>query len=468
MFSPDNAMRRLQSRFAFTLMAMLLVILWISGGASRADVIGQVIARGAAWTILVALILWAPRPQFHSVAPVGVFVLMTLTLAIFQLLPLPPAVWTAFPGRELMAQAAVVSGQQQPWRPLSISPSATVNALSSLVVPAVTLVLLAGLGAHDRWRVASLLLGLAVASSLLGLVQFSGESFNHPLVNDIPGAVSGSFANRNHFALFAAIGCLLAPTWGFRQESKTRWQGPVSLAMLLLFLLMILASGSRMGLIVGVLGTGLGILNVWRTLLSEIRRLPRPIAIASVSAAVALLIAGIGLSLTWARAVSLNRAVALDAGEDLRVRAFPTVWAMTKDYFPFGTGIGTFDPAYRIHEPDGLLSLAYFNHAHNDLLEVILDTGVFGVVLSGSAIIWWLTKSFAAWRSTKSSDLLPRLGAATLLLILVASATDYPARTPMIMAVVVIGAVWLNGRDGEHSTSAHRSSRDDRSQPGRT
>jgi len=197
------------------------------------------------------------------------------------------------------------------------------------------------------------------------------------------------------------------------------------------------------------LGTALGLLNVRRNVLAEIRRLPRPVAIACVAIAVALLVSTLGLSLTLGRAVSLDRVAALDAGEDLRVRALPTVWAMAQHYFPFGTGLGTFDPVYRIHEPDGLLSIAYFNHAHNDWLEVILDCGLAGLLLLLAGVIWWAFRGWAAWRSSGPAKALPRLGAGTLLLVMIASATDYPARTPMIMAVVVIAAVWLTGEGND-------------------
>jgi hypothetical protein len=30
--------------------------------------------------------------------------------------------------------------------------------------------------------------------------------------------VSGTFANRNHFALFMAIGCVLAPAWAVQSS----------------------------------------------------------------------------------------------------------------------------------------------------------------------------------------------------------------------------------------------------------
>lgn len=470
-----HSTRRIRPELPFILLVALLVILWVSGGSSRADVLGQVITRGSTWAILIVYILWARRPQFRQVAPVAYFVLAATVLTAVQLIPLPPSIWTALPGRELLEQAATVSGQAQPWRPLSISPGATANALSALIVPIVTLLLMAALSLNDQWRIASILLGLIVASSLLGLVQFSGGRFDHPFINDVAGMVSASFANRNHFALFAAIGCVLAPAWGFREESKTRWKQPVAIALLLLFAMIILASGSRMGALVGALGIGLGLLNVRNKITSELRRLPRPVAITIVALVLALIATAIILSVTLGRALSFDRAVTLELSEDLRRRALPTVWAMTQYYFPFGSGLGTFDPVYRIHEPDQLLNTTYFNHAHNDLIEVVLDAGLAGLLLLGGAIVWWFWKSVSVWRSGSSTNLLRRLGSAILFLILLASITDYPARTPMIMAVLVIAAVWLNGTKVEvlrqssaladrRSTETHRDRHSARSQ----
>jgi len=428
------------------LLTALLVLLWVAGGASRADVIGQVVTRAGVWAIAIAFILFAAPPRMRPVAPVGIFVLAGVLLVALQLIPLPPSLWVQLPGRELLAQAATVSGQEQPWRPISISPGATANALWSLVVPVVTLLLMAGLSQVEHWRVAGLLLGFVVASCLIGLLQFSGMRFDHPMLNDTPGAVSASFANRNHFGLFAAIGCLLAPVWAFQEGGRGRWKTIVAPALVLLFGLVILATGSRMGLLVGALGVGLGLLIVRRRIVSELKRLPKWLSIALVVGTVAVVAAAIILSVTLDRAISLNRALSLGAGEDLRRQALPTVLQMVRTYFPFGSGFGAFDPVYRISEPAELLSTVYFNHAHNDLLEIVLDGGLPGLLLLSAAIIWWLWKSFGALRIKDGSQrLLPRLGSGILLLVLVASLTDYPARTPMIMSIVVIAAVWLNG-----------------------
>ena len=95
-----------------------------------------------------------------------------------------------------------------------------------------------------------------------------------------------------------------------------------------------------------------------------------------------------------------------------------------------------------MHEPFALLKPTYFNHAHNDFLEIILTAGLSGLLLLVAAIAWWLWRSVMAWRN---DEVLPKLGSAMLLLILLASVVDYPARTPIIMAMATMAAIWLGG-----------------------
>lgn len=442
----ENLPARFAPNLYFTLLVVFLVALWIAGGASRADVLGQVLIRTFAWAIAIILILFAPRPNWQAVRPLGLFLLAATGLVALQLVPLPPSLWPELPGRQLLLDAASVTGREQPWRPLSISPGSTINALSALIVPIVALILLAGLLRKDQWRVLSILLGIVVASSVVGLLQFSGARFGNPLINDVSGAVSGLFANRNHFALFTAIGCLLAPAWAFRDGDQPAWKGFVAVALLLLFGLIILGSGSRAGLLVGVVGVVIGVLLGRQRIKSELRRLPKKARIFLFVAILGSFGSALVLSVTMDRAISVERAFSLDAEQDMRTRALPTVLDITRKYFPVGSGFGAFDPVYRIDEPSELLGTSYFNHAHNDFLEVILDGGFPGLLLLLAAIIWWLWKSVRAWRQQDGSEnMLPRVGSGIILLVLIASATDYPARTPMIMAVLIIAAVWLNG-----------------------
>src|SRR5690606_15610188 len=98
-----------------------------------------------------------------------------------------------------------------------------------------------------------------------------------------------------------------------------------------------------------------GILNVRHAIATELRRLPKRVSRILLIVSVMLIAAAVILSVSLDRAISLDRVLDLDFGEDLRRQALPTVLAMTQLYFPFGSGVGTFDPVYRIHEPVELL-----------------------------------------------------------------------------------------------------------------
>lgn len=439
---------------AWALFCFLLVTLWGAGGASRADAAGQVVIRVVATLVLVAGILFGARPALGKRAmPIVLFLLAAVLLGLLQLVPLPPAMWEAIPGRAILENAATLSGQAQPWRPWAIVPGAALNAIESLIVPAATLYLILSMGDEERRRLPGLLLCFIAASTLVGLLQFSGAGFNNPLINDTPGQVSGTFANRNHLALLLAQGCLLAPVWAFLEGRQPHWRGPVAIGFVLLFALTILASGSRTGLVLGILALGIALVTVRQGIRRVLSRYPRWAFPALVATIVGVISMFVLISFAADRAVSINRALAIDPGQDMRSRGLPTVMAMIREYFPFGSGLGGFDPIFRAHEPFALLKLSYFNHAHNDWLEIVLDAGLLGLLLLVTVVLWWVWASIRAWRAGASTRYaLPKLGSAMLLLVMIASAFDYPARTPVIMAVIVMAGVWLSeageGRSG--------------------
>ncbi|NJC34886.1 O-antigen ligase [Sphingomonas jejuensis] len=406
---------------------------------------GQAITRCAAFLAIVATAFLAPRPiRLDDTRPAIFILAAALLLLIVQLVPLPPGLWQSLPGRELFAQADVLPADI--WRPLAIVPDGAVNAAASLVVPAAVLILLAWMPAEDRALVPLMVLVVILMSMLLGVVQFSGIDFDNPLINDGNGQVSGSLANRNHFALFLAIGCVVAPVWAFGGQTRARWRGAAALGMILVLVLMILASGSRAGLLLGVVGVVLGLLIVRRRLRDDLRRAPKWAFPALLVAIGALIISLVFVSLSAGRADAIDRALSIDASDDLRARGLPTVIDALWIYFPAGSGFGSFDPVFRIREPLELLQTLYLNHAHNDFLEVALEGGLAGMVLLLVALGWWLLASVRAWRAGgRSEHATAKLGSSVLLLIFLASLVDYPARTPMIMAIVAIAAVWLNG-----------------------
>lgn len=440
MFASSDGAPRGPQRLAFWLLILFMIALWLAGGASRADALGQVFTRAAAWTVLVVTTLTLPRPNWKQVRPVAILLGLATALVALQLVPLPPALWGALPGRTMLATAPTGSGIGSAWLPLTISRAATLNALSSLVVPVAVLTLVASIPISTLHRLAGVMLALVGAAALLGLFQFTGATFDHPLINDQPGEIGGSFANRNHLALFVAIGILLAPGYLLVGDRPRRWQAAAVAGLALLFVMILLAIGSRAGLVLGAVAIVVGLAMVRSEVAAVMRRLPGRVRLLVVGAS-ALAVGIVAASVYLGRAQAIGRLQEEGIAEGLRGAIRPTVIDMIGTYFPLGSGFGTFDPAYRIAEPTDLLGPKYVNLAHNDLLQVPLDGGLAGALLLFSAIGWWALASVRAWGT--QGTLTARLGSAILLLVMIGSALDYPARTPMIMAVVVLAAVWL-------------------------
>jgi O-antigen ligase len=442
---------RFQPDFPLVLTMAMIVLLWLAGGASRADTMGQVVVRAGCWAILIAAVLAGPRPALGNARPVMLLLLAVIALPLLQLIPLPPTWWQALPGRDVL----LIPGEPVPWRPLTMTPGATRNALASLIVPATFLLLLTQANERvHRWlpTILILMIGSAV---VLGLVQFSGAGFNSPLLNDTPGDVSGIFANRNHFALLIAFGCMVVPVWALGHGEALRWRGPLAIGLILLFVLTILATGSRSGMLLGGLSLVFSLLLAGGRLRRRLSQAPAWL-LPALAVAVALVMAGfILLAFAFDRADAINRLITLEGGGDMRSRSLPTILSMITTYMPFGSGFGGFDPVFRIHEPFSLIKLTYFNQAHNDYLGIALDGGVAAIAVLAAGILWWLIATIRVWRAkVDDAVLLGRLGSSMIFLVLVASITDYPARTPTIMALLVLAAIWLAQASGGKSQAA--------------
>lgn len=429
------------------ILVLFAAIIWLAGGSSRDDVIGQAVVRAGAWSSLVALVLLGTRHPVARGRAVLAFIVACGILATAQLVPLPPQWWAALPGRSAYAVADAAVGGPAPWRPLSIVPSLTYNALGSLIIPLALALLVLDQRYVDQRLMLRIAICMVVATMGLGLLQFSGISIYIPIVNG-GDEISGNFANKNHFGLLMAIGLVLVPVWAFDERHPSGWRAPAAIALIPLLILAILASGSRAGMAIGILAMAIAPLLVHRPLRRMIRRYPPwalPALIGGIVAALAILLA---ISVAADRAPSISRAIALDPSQDMRSSGFPTVWGMVKEYFPFGTGLGSFDTIFRQHEPFHLLKLTYFNRAHDDFIEVVLDAGLPGLILLLAALGWWATKTWRAWRAPADKEgTMRRVGSILLLFVMLASVVDYPARTPMVMAFVVLAAVWLGGEN---------------------
>jgi hypothetical protein len=440
----------LQVRF-FIFLAFI-VLCFLGGGGSRGDIMSLLYLRPAA-VICMAAMLLVPGPVEWRSVRVPLMLLGALALLmIVQLIPLPPEIWTGLPGRGPFVEVAQVAGIEQPWRPLSITPDLTLNSLAALLIPLAALVGYAAIGpAQRQWLLPTLVAG-ALVSALFAIGQLAGGPGSRFYLYDITnlGSGVGLFANRNHQGMFLATIFPLLAAWALlpRRDGDAGGHRLLIAALVGAFLVsMILATGSRAGLILGGVGILFSYLQFANHRPRRIRtvrgRWGRLLLFAPLILGAALLL----LAILFARADALDRLLAEDPLADAaRTQNIPLYLQMIRDMFPFGSGFGSFAPIFQVYEPFEVLDISYLNQAHNDLVEIAITGGLPALLILGGFILWWSWRSISVWRNQarfSTGIIFSRLGSMLILLLLLGSLADYPLRTPILSMVFAIACAWL-------------------------
>lgn len=432
----------------WALVIVLLLSCFLFGGASRNDVASLILLQPITVVCATALVLIRAPIDWQPVRLPLILLAALAGVMLAQLIPLPPSIWTHLPGHEQFVRSAELAGVPQPWRPTSLTPDLTLASLVGLTVPFALLVAFATIdGRRRRLLLLCLLIGIAV-SALFGLAQVSGgreSAFYTYRVTNAGNAV-GLFANRNHQAVFLAMGWPLLASWTTlpRRNQKRRNVELVVAAGFAIFLFpLLLVTGSRAGLILGLAGLVFAVL-IWRRAAKRAETVGqyRKLAIPAVALSALLVI---GATIVLSRAEAVSRFLVLRAEDDLRVATAATLGDIARDFFPLGSGFGSFDPVFRVYEPLSLLRPRYFNHAHNDFIEVAITGGLPAALVGLLFLAWAIRSSWRVWRhpGNEPETIEARVGSQVIALLVVASLIDYPLRTPLMMAILAIACGWL-------------------------
>lgn len=402
-----------------------LLLCIIFGGSQQgiwANAALQIIA--VALLVWVAVTDWLP-PVTQSFRLLAGLALLTLVTIAVQLVPLPPPVWTALPGRELVVEGYRSLQLQLPWLPISEAPYETIIATFWLLPP---LAALATTQLVDDERVlAGALLGGAGAAIILGQLQVGATGDQWQLYEFTNRGPVGFFANINHMGtlLLASVpfAVALLITRSKRRDAIYHWVGTAvaGVAIALLLVGVVLNGSLAALLLIGpvLLASGLLFPAGWR-----LRRFVIPLAVLALAGAVYT------LSTNPLERVLDTEAVSLASRQE--------IWATTikaiSDTFPFGTGLGTFETVYAAYEDPNLVSATYVNHAHNDYLQVVLELGAAGILLILLFLFWWGWQALRVWQSHETRPF-PRAATIASAAILAHSVVDYPLRTAAIAAV---------------------------------
>lgn len=374
-------------------------------------------------TLIIALLSWT-KGRLPWLGWTGIGFLLVLPL--LQLMPLPPAVWMALPGREVAADIGRFVDPTM-WQPLSMDPNATLKTWLSLFAPIALFLTTALLSYGDRLLLVRTFLAVAALSVLLGLLQITLRSdwlYLFPSAsNKLP---LGLFTNRNHQAAMLYVAVALSLFLALRREPRPTIERMVCAGLVVLFMAGIFATQSRSGMALMTLTLALGGLMF---LLERISW--RPVALAGLA-----VIAGVWLlSQSGVVRSALTRFFADTS--DGRYEFWPEVRYAADVYYPAGSGLGTFVSAYQGVEQLSTVSPYYLNHAHNEYLQLLVEGGVLGTI---GLVLFAIFLFSRTWRILFREPLddpnrLARIAVIAIAALLLHSIADYPIRTYALMTL---------------------------------
>lgn len=407
--------------------------------------------------LAIAIISWAliePRGEglTRPVKQLAAMIISAILLVGIQLLPLPTGTWTALPGREFVVRGFDLLGRAPGAMPLSLSPYDSLATIVAVLPPIAMLAATLILRAYSTtWLVIALIAG-AVAGVLLGILQVSSplpeQSPWYPYRVSNFGVATGFFANSNHMAdlLLVTMPFIAAAGASIRRRTKDLRARSAGLA---------LAIGGLVLTVIGLFlnqslaGYGLGIPVVLASLLILFGLPARWTgwALAGIGLAGAAAIALLWTSPIGTQLDSLGASTSVMSRREIAANSLD----LATEFAPAGSGLGTFPKLYQLREDPATVDRFYVNHAHNDYLELAVETGWLGVLLILSFLIWWAR---AVWRMLRSpaADQYALAGAVASAATLMHSMVDYPLRTAAIGAVFAMSlALILRSRRSAHS-----------------
>jgi O-antigen ligase len=294
--------------------------------------------------------------------------------------------------------------------------------------------------------------GFMVVFAIVQKMTWNGRIFWIVPVELGPGRIWASYINYDHFAGYMemaiplGMGLLLyrAPRVAALPEAPlslkiARFMASENLApyflMFLLVLLMtaaIFGTFSRGGILAFVFSS---LFFAWIT--SRRRSLKRKTSLLTLLAAVIFVVVVVA---SWDRLE--DRFADLEQDHVSRLSVWKDSIGIVRDYPVLGTGLGTFKNAYMRCQMS--MSRVLFDHAHNDYVELLTDTGFVGFLLGAGAGLVFFWNVFRRWRQKRSmfGKCIGAGGLASLVAIAVHSFVDFNLHIPAnALLFTVISAI---------------------------
>jgi O-antigen ligase len=418
---------------AEAVVVLLSMVAIVFGGGPRGK--EDLVVHIASLPVLLLALLRLPyrrvnRAQFFFLC----WIAAVIGVILLQLLPLPIAIVSYLPQRAILIESLQHAGVSASWLPITLDIWGSVRALIAFVVFAAVWFLVGTLPYASRIRLIKCILIFVCLAALFGFAQVinsKNASLRFYALHHTTGAI-GFFANRNHFSSFVVMVLPFAFGFAWMEYAKREIRGMIFWAGVVIMLLLAVAlSFSRAGISLGLLATSLCIIVLWAQEKSRIRYLLPVIILAP-----ALLIIS---HYAWQ---GISQRLTQDIWADLRWQYYRNGLDVFWQYMPWGSGLGSFAWVYAPFEPVEEMVNVYAANAHNDVLQLAIEAGLFGILLMLWFAILLITVIVKNIRNEKNIDggryFIGRMSSISLLIPLMHSFADYPFRT---LSIVVVYAV---------------------------
>lgn len=367
---------------------------------------------------------------------------------------------------------------------VSVEPSATKQALVTLLAPILTYVSVMRLfdSDADALRLLKVLAAVGIGFALFGLfqIEFAPNSLLFFQKEHYRGSLTSVFVNRNTAGTLLGVASFAVLIWLVRLVRQTGGTKP--LLRLLLDTSIDTQHRFKVGLLLGaflaviaamfltqsrgaMLSTLAGYLIVVPMLLLDrsTRHGPNHHGHWPSARTLAFIAAGVLIVLTLAQLLGERSTARLgsDGIDAARLCVYDATWRAFKDNWMFGAGFGTFDsvfPSYR--RPDCGPVYESFLRAHNFYLEGLLGLGIVFVPII-LATYWYVLRILSkGLRDRRSLRFVPTIGLGAVVLVTIHSITDFSLQIPgmAFYFAAFLGAVSVIclGRDSKRPRSKPR------------
>ncbi|MER9133412.1 O-antigen ligase family protein [Mesorhizobium sp. M0768] len=381
----------------YLLGTVLFVSLLIGGGTASGLYTDTLIEVAA---IVSAAAVFSQTPGQRIARPVLWLLVFAMALIVLQIVPLPSAIFNGLRPELLLGDPWV--GESR-FRFISVGVGRTVECLLYLLAAAAFFLAVLRLRAEQVSALLPFFFMGVICNGLAGAIQYS-LSDDVAIVGLLPFTINaGLFANVNHFSALLFVSIPFVVYYGlFRGHLLSGSFGLIAL------LLLLLAAGSRAGVLIGLAITMLSVIFL---------------SARSRASGFSVLLIFVGLSIytigAWTKIDLEAIDPAFGRGEFAR-----TTLEGIKGNWAAGVGFGNFQNAYQIYERESMIFRQYVNHAHNEYLEMAFEGGVLAILL----LAGYFVLLFAALARVRR-DPLQKAAFLSVSFLLIHSLVDYPLRT---------------------------------------